>query len=692
MIVNWTDRFVELGATWLSLMLLAAWRALPILVLVIGIVLTFRRRLTPSLHAFLLTIVIIRLLVPVSIGSQVSLHKPMDAWLSSESDESTNGNRQQNDRYQNDHRLVWNPDEKKTYKDAWANPQSSSSWLLNLTLADFLIAAMVWSPILVSAFLVFRAVYSHTRFATRLRCCHVLDGRSLIDLVLRECDSLCIGRRPIVREVPSLNAPAVFGLFRKTICLPRGLTETLNEQELRWVIRHELAHIRRRDIPVVIIASIANALHWFNPIVWIISSRLRAAMEIAADRLALERLSKSDACAYGNLLLRFAQENTSSRRSPTLGLISFASGKHLKKRVESLMRDHKPNGLAMKLVSAVLVGAIAVAGLTDARETTEKRMPVVNLIASDSIEFSDQLKLPELTVEEEPNVPKTTQSYDVSSILKTIPSHPRFNVKPPFEKFTTWVPLHPLLIKGLRLEGQTLVAELTAKQHMLLQETLEAWKNGEPRQITVETKFIHTDTETASTIDWMKNKISGLSIRGLGPAIAARIDAAELMQLTRRVSANSSGKILNAPRVTHWDGQLMQMADQIRRPFVTGVDLQADGRMEPVLSIVEEGLSFFIKSKSSDDGGITMEFKVKVSGIGKVSYANLPIIRSGNSEEEGYTVQVPATEQYEIGSTVKLAAGESVVLAIPRVFDNEPGAEDKRTVIISLTPRLIEND
>lgn len=690
MIVDWMDRFVELGATWLSLMLLAAWRALPILVLVIGIVLTLRRRLTPSLHAFLLTIVIIRLLIPISIGSQVSLHKPIDNWLASDTDESSNGNRDKYVRDYTDH--IWNPNEVKPIEDAWAIPQSSSSRIIDYTLEDILIAAIVMVLVLVSAFLVFRAVYSHTRFAIRLRYCHVFDGRSLIDLVLRECDSLGIGRRPIVREVPTLNAPAVFGLFRKTICLPHGLTETLNEQELRWVIRHELAHIRRRDIPVVIIASIANALHWFNPIVWIITSRLRAAMEIAADRMALQGLSSNDASAYGKLLLRFAQESTSSRRSPTLGLLSFASGKHLKKRVELLMRDHKPSGLAMKFFSAGVVGAIALSGLTDARETTQQRMPDVNLIASDAIDFSDQLKLPELTVEEEPNVPKTTQSYDVSSILKTIPNHPRFNVKPPFEKFTTWVPMHPLLIKGLRLEGQTLVAELTAKQHMLLQETLEAWKNGEPRQIRVETKFIHTDLETASTIDWVRGRISGLTVRGLGPAIAARIDESELTQLIQRVSANSSGRILSAPSVTHFDGHAMQMEDLFKRSFVTGVDPQADGRMQPVHSIVEEGLSFFIKSKSNDDGGITMEFKVKVSGIGKVSYANLPIIRSGNSEKEGYTVQVPATEQYEISSTVKLAAGESVVLAIPRVFDNEPGAEDKRTVIVSLTPRLIENN
>jgi hypothetical protein len=38
---------------------------------------------------------------------------------------------------------------------------------------------------------------------------------------------------------------------------------------------------------------------------------------------------------------------------------------------------------------------------------------------------------------------------------------------------------------------------------------------------------------------------------------------------------------------------------------------------------------------------------------------------------------------------VKLAAGESVVLVIPRVFYNEPGANDETTIIVSLTPRIV---
>jgi len=50
---------------------------------------------------------------------------------------------------------------------------------------------------------------------------------------------------------------------------------------------------------------------------------------------------------------------------------------------------------------------------------------------------------------------------------------------------------------------------------------------------------------------------------------------------------------------------------------------------------------------------------------------------------------VPATEQYEVSSSVKLAAGESIVVAIPRVFSNELGADAETTTIVALTPRTI---
>ncbi len=455
-------------------------------------------------------------------------------------------------------------------------------------------------------------------------------------------------------------------------------------------IRHELAHIRRRDIPVVIIASIAGAFHWFNPIVWVIVGRLRAAMEAAADRLALQSLSQNEVSAYGELLLRFAQDSIAAKKSPTLGLISFASGKHLKKRVELLMRDSKPNGLSTKCLSAGLVGAIALVGLTDARETMDNKMPEVHLVLSDSTGLRVQHELLDPFREQQLGGPVSVQEYDVTSIFETMPKGPKRTEKTPLEQLTTWIPLPPWMKEKLHVDGKTLSAELTASQHQLLKQTLDVWKDGEPGQITIETRFIQTNNKTANSIEWAKRRIEGLTVRGLGPAIAARIDEAELAQLIRTVSADRRGNILFAPKVTMFDGQTAVITDQAQHPFVTGVDPKADGRIQPVVSVLDEGLSIALIPKAADEDSIILDFKVKVSSIGKVSYANLPF-RSWDNAEPQFTVQVPATEQYELGSSVKLAAGESIFVAIPRVFDNKPGADAETTMIVALTPRIIAN-
>lgn len=685
MITELMDRFVEFAGTWFWLVLLATWRALPILILVTGIGLALRRKLNPSLHAMLLTLVVIRLLIPISIGSPLSVHKPIDNWFSSESEESVK-------RYQprEVHDLVYNflpnADAAETQ---WIPTQAQVQ--LSVSYGDaweFILLAALVVVIFVSAWLLVRSVSSHIRFALKLRSCRLLDDQRLIDLLLRECGSLAIGRRPAMREVPSLAAPAVFGLFRHTICLPTSLTEKLSEQELRWVIRHELAHIRRYDIPVMIIASIAGAFHWFNPIVWLIVNRLRAAMEAAADRLALQSLSDSDAAAYGKLLLRFAETSVGGKRSPTLGLISFASGKDLKQRIELLMRNSKPNGLSAKILSAGLVTAIAAVGLTDAREVTDKKMPELHLVSSESIELKVQPLLLD-TIGVEIGGTTLVETYNVDSIFETMPSSLKGDKRTPLEQLTAWVYFPKWMQEKLQLDGGMLSAELSANQHQLLKQILDDWRNGEPMQISIEARIIETNIKTASSIDWTGRKIEGLTVKGMGPAIAATIEEPELAQLVRTASADREGSIMFAPKVTLFNGQKAAISDQVKRPFVTGVDPQADGSMQPVVSIVDEGLSFLLTPRVESDGSVTLAFEVNASSIGKVSYANLPI-KASSSAGPQFTVQVPSTEQYAVGSSVKLSAGESVVVAIPRVFDNEPGADAETTVIVALTPRVLD--
>jgi beta-lactamase regulating signal transducer with metallopeptidase domain len=688
MIEQLMDQFAGFAANWLSLVLLATWRTLPIFVIVAGIVLACRQKLSPSLCALLLTLVLARLLLPVSIGSPVSLQNPMGNWFPIASEAT--GHLLHPTSASESGPVLLPPVEQAAVPTSWeindghplrASFSGSFSW------GEVLWTAVLFVGVAVSMGLILRNVLSHLRFALQLRTCPLLDHQPLVDLLLRECDSMAVGRRPAVREVNLLSAPAVFGIFRQTICFPPNLLANLNEQELRWVIRHELAHIRRRDIPVMILASFARAFHWFNPIVWLVVNHLRAAMEAAADRLALKSLAPSEVSGYGNLLVRLAQNGSAATKPPTLGLISItSSGRQLQLRIEQLLRHRNAMGTVGRCLVTCLVAALAVAGLTDADQT--KKMPALNFFNEQiSAEIQHASAAPLLATESD--APTTVEEYDLKSIFETMPKSLTGSSLSQVEQLASWLQLPPELAGRLRVEDNTLAANLTARQHESLKQTLEVWKHGEPKQIVIEARVFKTDIDTAASIDWASQRIDGLTVKGLGPALAARIEAADLARLVQTIKADPKASVSQSPTVRLFDGQTAGIFSGSERPFVTGADPKADGTVQPVVSIVQEGLRFSFTPKAGDDGSISLAFSVTSASIESVSYANLPI-RDLARQESGFTVQVPATEQYEISSTVEVDAGESIVVAIPRVFKHEPGADAESTLIVALTPQIIE--
>ena len=82
------------------------------------------------------------------------------------------------------------------------------------------------------------------------------------------------------------SIPVVWGLFRPTVMLP-GEAVDWSEHQVRSVLLHELAHIKRRDLAAQIVIQFACALHWFNPLVWFAAWRLHVEAEHACDNLVL---------------------------------------------------------------------------------------------------------------------------------------------------------------------------------------------------------------------------------------------------------------------------------------------------------------------------------------------------------------------------------------------------------------------
>ena len=167
-----------------------------------------------------------------------------------------------------------------------------------------------------------------TRFGLRWRRLRRMAGRcpEVTDpaaLDLWDCCRAEAGVRRAVRLLvaPPGRGPATGGCVRPTAFVSADLLAGPSA-DLRTVFLHELAHVRRFDVPADWAISLLCCAHWFNPAAWWAAARWRAARESACDDAVLTRLTPADRPAYGRLVLRVSLDASSRREraAPTFGV------------------------------------------------------------------------------------------------------------------------------------------------------------------------------------------------------------------------------------------------------------------------------------------------------------------------------------------------------------------------------------
>ena len=83
------------------------------------------------------------------------------------------------------------------------------------------------------------------------------------------------------------QGPALCGLFRPVILLPRGLSEQIEAESLRQVLRHELIHLQRWDLAWNLLQVCVQIAWWWNPLVWFANARIRSLREAAVDEAVM---------------------------------------------------------------------------------------------------------------------------------------------------------------------------------------------------------------------------------------------------------------------------------------------------------------------------------------------------------------------------------------------------------------------
>lgn len=230
-------------------------------------------------------------------------------------------------------------------------------------------AGTPWIPALLAlwaagvVFVIARAMTQTRRFQRQLAGSVDVDRDDVLALV-EECRGILNVRRHIrLRITDAVATPALHGWLVPTLLLPQGFLDTFTRAQLRYVVLHELAHLRRSDVLINWIAAAAHALHWFNPLVRLAVARLAEERELACDALALAALRAEERPAYGGTVLELVDRLRATPAVPALVGMT-ATPQQLKRRIVMIASFRQSRH---SLVFAALVVAVGLLTLTDAR-------------------------------------------------------------------------------------------------------------------------------------------------------------------------------------------------------------------------------------------------------------------------------------------------------------------------------------
>ena len=153
---------------------------------------------------------------------------------------------------------------------------------------------------------------------------------------------------------PLAQTPMLVGLIRPRIILPETAITTL---QLECILRHELTHLRRRDLLYKWFTVAVTSFHWFNPLMPWLRKEISRCCELSCDEAVISSMSDDQKRTYGETLLALAAASALPRAVPATTLCE--EKKQLKERLVGILK-HKHATAVILLLSCLL--ALLVAG------------------------------------------------------------------------------------------------------------------------------------------------------------------------------------------------------------------------------------------------------------------------------------------------------------------------------------------
>lgn len=143
--------------------------------------------------------------------------------------------------------------------------------------------------------------FRHGRFLAYLRRWGWPEEEEEIeDLYGHLAQRLKLKRCPALWTCVDVHSPMLVGVLRPRLILP---AEDMDRETLAYAILHELTHFKSRHIWLKALVLWVCALHWFNPLVWLMARSVERATELDCDERVLQTLPKEHRAAYSRTIV-----------------------------------------------------------------------------------------------------------------------------------------------------------------------------------------------------------------------------------------------------------------------------------------------------------------------------------------------------------------------------------------------------
>ena len=252
-----------------------------------------------------------------------------------------------------------------------------------------------------------------------------MDGR-LAGIVGEINHAFDFRRKPRFFVSLTIPSPVSTGISKPVVILPAALYQSAQDEELRAIIMHELAHIHHSDHVLGVLERLVKALYWWNPVVYCICDTLTTAREEVSDNYAISAMGS--AAGYASLLVRLLEDAPQIRRLPCVAGMA-APYQCLQARIWNIVSQTRD--LRVKagkgMISAISATAVLMCGLiglgsqvkifgTEPASDSEKGKPMEAAIETRQPEFTVHSSS---TVPPVPALPRNTAPIRVDAGQKT---------------------------------------------------------------------------------------------------------------------------------------------------------------------------------------------------------------------------------------------------------------------------------